>query len=159
MKQSFYILFATGTSAIAGTLFAWMCGGRQEDAGSAIGGVVGFAIANGVVTTFCRSKAAGESYNQRCSNHASTEAGFTYGVFAIAYFAFVGWLTGYLHDHGAFAGTVCGGLGGFIVAIIVPTLYRSSFMAARRKLQLSLSAVALGALLAIVWAMYKHEFL
>jgi hypothetical protein len=79
-------------------------------------------------------------------------------VFAIAYFAFVGWLTGYLHDHGEFAGTVCGGLGGFILAIIVPALHRSSFMAVGRKLQLALSVVALLALLGSVWAMYAHDF-
>ena len=159
MKQSFYILFATGTCAIAGTLIAWISGGQQEDVGSAIGGIAGFAIANAMAITFRGSKVTDESTKIKLSERASSESGFAYGVFAIAYFAFAGWLTGYLHDHGDFAGTVCGGLGGFIVAIIVPAFHRSSFMSAGRRLQLSLSVVALGALLAIVWAMYKHEFL
>ncbi|MGB7345949.1 MAG: hypothetical protein WBD20_17155 [Pirellulaceae bacterium] len=69
------------------------------------------------------------------------------------------WQAGFLHGHGDFAGTVCGGLGGIIMAIIVPAIHRSPFMASARRLQLSLSVVAPGSPLAIVPAMYKHEFL
>ncbi|QEG00752.1 hypothetical protein Mal15_48240 [Stieleria maiorica] len=159
MKQAFYILLATGACAIAGTLLAWLHGGQQEDVGSAIAGGAGFVMANGIAIRFRGSKVIGDSHSETFSGIASPELGFAYGVFAIAYFAFVGWLTGFLHDHGDFAGTVCGGFGGFILAIIVPAIHRSSFMAAGRKLQLSLSVIALGALLTIVWAMYKHEFL
>ena len=101
----------------------------------------------------------GESRNEGIPKSVSSELGFAYGVFAISYFAFVGWLAGYLHDHGELAGTVCGGLGGYILAVSVPAMHRSPFMAAGRTLQLSLSVVAFGSLLAIVWGMYKHEFL
>ncbi|KAA5546940.1 hypothetical protein FYK55_00505 [Roseiconus nitratireducens] len=153
MKQSFFVLGITGAFALASTLFAWADGGKQEDVACAIGGVAGFAAANGMVLVFRRFQGVGDS------DHVdSPEIGFAYGVFAIAFFSFIGWLTGYLHEHGDFAGTVCGGLGGFILAVIVPTLHRSQFMAWRRKLQLALSVLALGALLKIVWAMYEHEF-
>jgi cyanate permease len=159
MKQSFYILFVTGAFAIAATFVAWVWGGKQEDVGGAIGGVVGFLLANGVVFTFRGPGVSGETQNEQVLESAAFELGFAYGVFAIFYFAFVGWLAGYLHDHGDLAGTVCGGLGGYILAVSVPALHRSSFMAVGRKLQLALSVVALGALLTIVWVMYKHEFL
>ena len=152
-------MFATGACAVAGTLLAWTSGGQQEDVGSAVGGLVGFALANGIAFAFRGSRVCDESHNDSHPDPAAAELGFAYGVVAVAYFAFVGWLTGHIHDHGKLAGTVCGGLGGFILAIIVPAIHRSSFMAAGRKLQLALSVAAVGAILAIVWAMYKHEFL
>jgi hypothetical protein len=154
MKQSFFILTITGLSAIAAMLLAWVHGGKQEDVACAIGGVVGLAIANVVVIAFLTPRAVGES-----DYKGSPEIGFAYGVFAMAYFAFVGWLTGYLHGHGDFAGTVCGGLGGFILAVIVPAIHRSPFMALGRKQQFALSVLALGALLRIVWVMYLPEFI
>lgn len=154
MKQSFFVLGITGAFAIAATLFAWVYGGKQEDVACAIGGTAGFVVANGIVVVFRKSQGFGES-----DNTDSHEIGFAYGVFAIALFAFVGWLTGYLHEHGDFAGTVCGGLGGFILAAFVPALHRSRFMGLGRKLQFALSVLALGALLKIVWVMYEHEFM
>lgn len=159
MIQSFQILLATGGCAIAGAILAWVRGDQQEDFGSAVGGIVGFAIANGMAITLRGLRTNDDSHRETFSDPASCESGFAYGVFAIGYFAFAGWLTGYLHGHGDLAGTVCGGLGGFILAVIVPALHRSSFMARGRKVQLALSVVALGAVLAIVWTMYKHEFL
>ncbi|MEZ6113204.1 MAG: hypothetical protein R3C99_19655 [Pirellulaceae bacterium] len=159
MNWALFILLATGAGAIAGAFLAWLGGGQQEDFGSAIGGVVGLVIANGTAI-YLRGFANGrDSTSGTLSNSASCESGFAYGVFAIAYFAFAGWLTGYLHGHGDFAGTVCGGLGGFILAVTVPAFHRSSFMAAGRKIQLAFSVAAFVALLAIVWMMYKHEFL
>lgn len=155
MKPSFCILLVTGGCAIAASLLAWMWGGKQEDVGSAVGGVVGFLLANGVVFTLHR----GESRHDGITKAESSELGFAYGVFAISYFAFVGWLAGYLHNHGELAGTVCGGLGGYILAVSVPAIHRSTFMAASRKLQLALSVVAFAGILAIVWGMYKREFL
>jgi cyanate permease len=159
MKQSFYILSVTGASAIAATLFAWIQGNKQEDVGSAIGGVAGFVFANGIAIFYRGSKYRVALRAENSSESDACELGFAYGVFAIAYFAFVGWLTGYLHDHGDFAGTVCGGLGGYILAVMVPALHQTSFLAARRKQQLAIAVVALGALLRIVWAMYEREFL
>lgn len=88
MKPSFCILFVTGACAIAATLLAWMWGGKQEDIGSAIGGVAGFILANGVMFTL----RGGESRNEGIPKSVSSELGFAYGVFAISYFAFVGWL-------------------------------------------------------------------
>lgn len=158
MQQSFYILFVTGAFAITATFLAWAWGGEQEDVASAIGGVVGFLLANGVALTFRGREISGESQNEEIPESASCELGFAYGTFAIVYFAIVGWLAGFLHAHGELAGTVCGGLGGFILAVSVPAIHRSTFMAAGRKLQITLSVVALGALLTIVWMMYKHEF-
>lgn len=155
MKPSFYILLVTGACAIAATLLAWMWGGKQEDVGSAIGGFIGFILANGMVFTL----RGGESRNDGIPKSVSSELGFAYGVFAISYFGFVGWLAGSVHGHGDLAGTVCGGLGGYILAVSVPAIHRSPFMAAGRKLQLTLSIVAFGALLTVVWVMYKHEFL
>lgn len=159
MKQSFYILFVTGACAIAATFLAWVWGGKQEDVGSAIGGVAGLLLANGVAFTFRGPRVSGESHNEKVPESASSELGFIYGVFAIVYFAFVGWLAGFIHGHGELAGTVCGGLGGYILAVSVPAIHRSPFLAAGRKLQLALSVIALGALLTVVWVMYKHEFI
>jgi hypothetical protein len=116
MKQSFYVLFVTGAFAIAATFLAWVWGGKQEDVGSALGGVIGFLLANGVALTFRGPGISGKSQNEKAPESASFELGFAYGVFAIIYFAFVGWLAGYLHDHGELAGAVCGGLGGYILA-------------------------------------------
>ena len=154
MKHSFFILTVTGVFAIAATLLAWVHGGKQEDVACAIGGIVGFAIANVVVIAFVKRGAVSES-----DCRGFPEIGFAYGIFALAYFAFVGWFSGYLHGHGDFAGTVCGGLGGVILAVIVPALHRSPFMALGRKLQFALSVVALAALLRIVWVMYRPEFI
>lgn len=154
MKQSFFVLVFTGAIAIAATLVAWAYGGKQEDVACAIGGVAGFAIANAMVIAFRKSRGIGEP-----DSAGSPETGFAYGIFAVAFFAFVGWLTGWLHNHGDFAGTICGALGGFILAVFVPALHRSQFMASGRKHQFALSVVALGALLRIVWAMYEHEFM
>ena len=154
MKQSFFVLGITGAFAIAATLIAWVNGGKQEDVACAIGGVFGFAIANGMLIVFRKSNSVGESdYTD------SPEIGSAYIVCAIAYFAFIGWLTGYLHEHGDFAGAVCGGLGGFILAVFVPALHRLRFMALGRKIQFALSVLALGSLIKIVWAMYEHEFM
>ena len=155
MKPSFHILLFTGACAIAATFLAWIWGGKQEDVGSAIGGVAGFLIANGMVFRL----RGGDTRNEKIPESVSSELSFAYGVFAISYFAFVGWLAGYVHDHGELAGMVCGGLGGFILAVSVPAIHRSPFMAAGRKFQLALSVVALGALLTIVWRMYRHEFI
>ena len=154
MKYSFFILLVTGSFAIAATFLAWAHGGKQEDVASAIGGVIGFAIASSVANAFAKRGGVSDSVCERCP-----EIGFAYGVFAVTYFAFIGWLTGYLHGHGDFAGTVCGGLGGFIMAVIAPALLRSPFMALGRKHQFVLSVVALGALLRIVWVMYLPEFM
>lgn len=41
MKPLFCIPLVTGACAIAVTLLAWILGGKQEDIGSAIGGVAG----------------------------------------------------------------------------------------------------------------------
>jgi hypothetical protein len=154
MQHWFFILIVTGAFAIAATMVAWLQGGRQEDVACAIGGIVGFVIAISVVNVSLKSCAVGRSDYEKCP-----EIGFAYGVFAVVYFAFIGWLAGYLHGHGDFAGTVCGGLGGFFVAVIVPAVIRSPFMAFGRKQQFALSLVALGALLRIVWVMHRPEFI
>ena len=154
MKQLLFILIVTGAFAIAATFLAWALGGKQEDVANAIGGILGFAVANGVVIRFLKPGAHGAR-----NYKSSSETGFSYGVFAIAYFAFVGWLTGYLHGHGDLAGTVCGGLGGFIPAVMVPALHRSPFLASGRRLQFAMSVVALAALLGIVWVWYLPEFI
>ena len=59
---------------------------------------------------------------------------------SIAVFALIGMLTGYLHGHGEIAGTICGGLSGFILAIIVPVLQGTSFMSEHRFLQLIMAS-------------------
>lgn len=159
MKQSFYILLVTGVFAIAATFLAWVWGGKQEDASCAIGGVAGFLLANGAAFRIRSSKVSGESYSENVFECESPVLEFAYGVFAIIYFAFVGWLSGYLHDHGELAGTVCGGLGGYILAVSVPAIHRSLFLSAGRAFQLALCVIALGGILAIVYVMYKHEFL
>lgn len=154
MKRSFSILTVTGVFAIAATLLAWMHGGKQEDVACAIGGIIGFVIVNCAVIALLKFRMFSES-----DYGGVPEIGFAYGVFALAFFAFVGWLAGFLHGHGDFAGTVCGGLGGVILAVIVPALHRSPFMARGRKQQFALSVLALGALLGIVWVMYRPEFI
>lgn len=159
MKQSFYILLVTGAFAIAATALAWLVGGKQEDVGCAIGGLVGFLVANAFAFRIRGPEVSGESQNANALRLASPELGFSYGVFAIIYFAFVGWLSGYVHGHGELAGTVCGGLGGYILAVSVPAINRSPFMSAGRPLQLALCIIALGGVLMIVFVMYKHEFL
>lgn len=159
MKRAFSILFATGICATMGLLLAWWHGGQQEEMGTAIGGFLGFAVANGVAARISGSRAALRSSDDKCADRSCCEAGFAYGVFAVGYFAFIGWLTGFLHGHGDLAGTVCGGLGGFILAVIIPTLHQSEFMAQGRKFQFAISAAAFAALLRIVWAMYEHELM
>lgn len=139
---------------MAATVLAWVLGGKQEDVASATGGVLGFVVANVMVIRFLKTGARSES-----NDNGSAEMGFAYGVFAITYFAFVGWLAGYLHGHGDFAGTVCGGLGGFILAVIIPAIHRAPFLASGRSQQFALSVVALAAILRIVWVMYRHEFM
>ena len=74
-------------------------------------------------------------------------------------FAMVGLLTGWLHGHGDVAGTVTGGLGGLILSITVPAMLGSSFMGNRRRTQCIVAAIAFVAQMAIVWMMYRHEFL
>ncbi|MCO8123989.1 hypothetical protein NHH03_19755 [Stieleria sp. TO1_6] len=159
MKQSFTILLATGSCAIAATFLAWIWGGQQEDVGTAIGGIVGLVIANGMAVRVRRSRVSGELGNEQSSNSPSCELGFAYGIFAILFFALVGWLSGHLHGHGELAGIVCGGLGGYILAVLIPAVHRSSFLAAGRKLQLAISGAAFVALVSVVWAMYQHEFM
>jgi hypothetical protein len=73
-------------------------------------------------------------------------------------FAMVGLLTGWLHGHGDVAGTVTGGLGGLILAIIVPAMLGSSFMGNRRHVQYGVAAVAFVIQMSVVWIMYRHEF-
>lgn len=154
MKSAFYVLLTTGGVAIAATLVAWMWDAQQEDVSCAIGGVAGFLLANGIAITLHRDR----SRNDEVVTTGSVELGFAYGVFAIFYFAFVGWLSGYLHNHGDLAGTVCGGLGGYILAVGVPAIHRSPFLGGGRRLQLLLAIVAFCGVLAVVWLMYKHEF-
>ena len=74
---------------------------------------------------------------------------------SMAVFAVIGMLTGYLHGHGEEAGTVCGGLGGLILAILVPSMLGTPFMTKRKTLQYCVAAVALVLLLAIVCHMYN----
>ena len=78
---------------------------------------------------------------------------------SIAVFAVIGMLTGFVHGHGEIAGTVCGGLGGLILAIIVPailgTMFGTSFMAKGRFLQYCVAVMALVLLVVIVCVMYK----
>lgn len=153
MKTAFYVLLTTGGFAIAATLVAWMWDAQQEDVSCAIGGVAGFLLANGIAFTLRRSN----SREEEVVTAESTEFGFFYGLFAIFFFAFVGWLSGYLHNHGDLAGTVCGGLGGYILSVSVPAIHRSSFLAASRRLQFLLAILALCGLIGIVWVMYKRE--
>ena len=159
MKQSCYILLVTGAFALVATFLAWVWGGKQEDAGCAIGGVIGFVLANGVAFIYRGSGVSGYSHSGNTPKAELAALGLAYGVFAIVYFAFVGWIAGIAHQHGELAGTVCGGLGGYILAVGVPALHRSAFLSAGRKLQLAVAVMALGALLTIVYVMYKHEFL
>lgn len=156
MKQSVGILFFTGACAIAASFLASIWEFR-EDFASAVGGVAGFALANGVTIALRGLRVSGVSDKESSTVSQSFELGFAYGVFAIVYFSLVGWLTGYLHRHGEFAGTVCGGLGGFILAVIVPSILGSSFMSTGRRLQIAIAGVAFVAMLSIVWVMYEHE--
>ena len=156
MKQSFYILLITGASAIVATILARSWGFR-EDFGSAIGGILGLTASNGTAFVFRGAMVRGGSSSEALTDSRTLELGFAYGVFAIAYFAFVGWLTGYVHKHGELAGTVCGGCGGYILAVTIPAIHRSPFMSLGRQLQLVLSCLVFVALLGIVWVMYKHE--
>ena len=73
----------------------------------------------------------------------------------MAVFAVIGMLTGYLHGHGEDAGAVCGGLGGLILAIVVPSMVGTSFMTNRKLLQYFVAVMALVLLLAIVCRMYN----
>ena len=74
---------------------------------------------------------------------------------SVAVFAVIGMLTGYLHGHGEDAGTVCGGLGGLILAIVVPSMLGTSFMTNRKILQDFVAVIALVLLLVIVCQMYN----
>ncbi len=112
MKLSFCILIATGACAIAATILAWAWGGRQEDVGSAVGGAVGFLLANALAAGMMPESRGGDLRCDDDLESGSVELSLAYGVFAICYFAFVGWLAGCIHDHGEFAGMICGGLGG-----------------------------------------------
>jgi hypothetical protein len=81
---------------------------------------------------------------------------------SVAVFAVIGMLTGYLHGHGEIAGTVCGGLGGLILAIMVPailaTIFGTSFMAKGRFFQYCVAVLALILLVVIVCVMYEAWF-
>jgi len=73
---------------------------------------------------------------------------------SIAVFAVIGMLTGYLHGHGEIAGTICGGLGGLMLAVVVPLICETPFLSKHRYLQFFIAAIALVPLSSIVCWMY-----
>lgn len=150
------ILFVTAMSGLLAMLLAWQAGYR-EDLSCAGGGIIGFALANGVMIYRTRSLSTMSQDVERRKDSASHLATALYLIVIIISFACLGWMTGIVHKHGEVAGAACGALGGIILATCVPAIHRLNFLSGHRRLQLIVSLFALLILLGIVWVMYEHE--
>ena len=81
-----------------------------------------------------------------------------YFIMNVVFLAIIGWLTGWIHRHGAFEGAISGGLSGFLLAIIIPLLQGTRLFPFSKPVWIALSFVAFAGLLAIIGAMYAHVF-
>jgi cyanate permease len=157
MKDSVFVLSVTAILSLAGLFIASLVGNR-EDLGTAVGGVAGFVLAHYTLSERRRPRQQPDQENGSARLSRSPFGAFIYLLFSVAGFSFIGWLTGYVHDHGQLAGALGGGLGGLILATMVPAMQRSSFLSTGRRFQLAMSTAATLALLGIILVMYRHLF-
>lgn len=150
MKQSNTILAFTAIAAIAALITGRSLGFR-EDVSCAFGGVLGFALTNILCGNKLRETQPSAASAIRNATKASIVA---YFVFWISCFASIGWLTGYLHHHGANAGGITGSLGGAILAIITPPFRGTSIIPLRKELMIGLVLLLATMIAWVVWAMY-----
>jgi hypothetical protein len=153
MKQSILILAFTAIAAIAALIIGRSLGTR-EDVSCAFGGLIGFALSN----IFCGHKPRQIEPSDASAIRNATKASIiAYFVFWISCFAFIGWLTGYLHHHGANAGGITGSLGGAILAIVTPQFRGTSIIPLRKELMIGLVLLLTTMFALVVWAMYFTE--
>ncbi len=150
MKHSIFILAFTAIAAIAMLILGRALGFR-EDVSSAFGGLIGFTLSNIFYGHKPRQVAANDASAICNVTKASIVA---YFVFSIGCFAFIGWLTGYLHHHGANAGAITGSLGGAILAIVTPQFRGSSIIPLRKEWMIGLVLLLTTMFALVVWAMY-----
>ncbi len=153
MKHSILILAFTAIAAIA-ALMVGRSFGMREDVACACGGLIGFALSN----IFCGHKPRQiEASEASAISNATTASIIAYLVFSISCFAFIGWLTGYLHHHGANAGGITGSFGGAILAIVTPQFRGSSIIPLRKEWMIGLVLLLVAMFALVVWAMYFTE--
>ncbi len=116
VANSILVLFTTAISA-AITLCIGHVLGYREDLACALGGLFGIVVSNSMLWGF-RTKADPHTDNAECTK--SIQFISAYVAMSVLIFGFIGWLTGYLHDHGAKAGALSGSLGGGILRFSYP---------------------------------------
>ncbi len=150
MKHSIFILAFTAIAAIAALIIGRSLGIR-EDVSCAFGGMIGFTLSN----IFCGHKPRQIEASDASAICNVTKASIVaYLVFSISGFGFIGWLTGYLHHHGANAGAITGSLAGAILAIVTPQFRGLSIAPLRKELVIGLVLLLTTMFALVVWAMY-----
>ncbi len=153
MKHSILILASTAIAAITALIFGRSLGTR-EDVSCVLGGLIGFAISS---IFGGRKPSQIEASDASAICNATKAAIVAYFAFSISCFAFIGWLTGYLHHHGANAGGITGSLGGAILAIVTPQFRGVSIIPLRKELMIGLILLLTAMFALVVWAMYFTE--
>ncbi len=151
MTNSILVLLSTAIAAA----FALCVGhvfGYREDLACALGGLSGLILSN---ITFRNSRSKTEPFQV---NTAWTKYTITaYSATFVLIFGFIGWLTGYLHDHGAKAGALSGSLGGGILAILVPMIRRERLLGNMIPVLVVTMSIMIALLGTVVWIMYFTE--
>jgi hypothetical protein len=125
--------------------------GCREDVACAVGGIIGLVVSNTLLPHVRKSVDPSEIRENRS---ASTPLVSVYVLFSVVSFAFIGWLTGHLHNHGSRAGALSGSLGGAILAVLVPLVRGESFLTLKKRVIVVIVFVLSALLGAVVWAMY-----
>ena len=153
MKYAILVLTSTAVVAVAALIIAHLLGCR-EDVWCAIGGLIGFGLSNAVCRSYWRKSEQSDQRSCRAVQSSSISTIIAYFFLSMSCFALLGWLTGYLHYHGAKAGAISGGLSGVILAIAVPEFLGCRFLPLRKELVVFVVLVLSFSLAAVVWVMY-----
>ncbi|MFO0812135.1 MAG: hypothetical protein U0796_02890 [Gemmatales bacterium] len=153
MKASLLVLASTAAAAVV-ALCAGHAFGYREDVACAAGGLVGLVVSNALLPHVRKSA---DPNDIRLARTASIPLIAVYVLIPVVSFAFIGWLTGHLHDHGSKAGALSGSLGGAILAVLVPLVRGESFLALKKGVLVFIVFVLIAMLGAVVWVMYFTE--
>ncbi len=156
MRCTLLALISTAVFSCIG-LFLAIATGSREDYGSAIGGLSGFCLATGFGLMWLSPlKSVDESTLTESRWTPPNVWGTFYGGSAVV-FALIGWLTGYLHQHGQNAGAISGFFGGLLVSLCLAELFRWPLLPFNLALRLTFIIISMLLVLIVVWAMYFTE--
>ncbi len=148
MVNSILVLVSTAIAAVI-SLFVGHVLGYREDLACALGGISGIIVSSCTLWTL-QIKTDPCTDNAACTRYTVT----AYLAISMLIFGFIGWLTGYVHDHGAKAGALTGSLGGGILAILIPIINRERLFVNNIPVLVVAMCVMIALLGTIIWVMY-----